>query len=67
MPAMIKIALPAGDLRTAVAGLLDAVGLPVEGYGEGSRSYRLAARGNSAFTTRVFREKDIPVQVALGN
>ena len=64
---MIKLALPAGDLRTPVAGLLDTAGLPIEGYGEGSRSYRLAARGNSGLTVRVFREKDIPVQVALGN
>ncbi len=67
MPAMIKIAIPAGDLRTPVAGLLESAGLPIEGYGEGSRSYRLAARDNGALTARVFREKDIPVQVALGN
>jgi ATP phosphoribosyltransferase len=67
MPAMIKLALPAGDLRIAIAALLDSAGLPIEGYGEGSRSYRLAARGNDGLTARVFREKDIPVQVALGN
>ena len=42
---MIKLALPAGDLRTAVAELLESAGLPIEGYGEGSRNYRLAARG----------------------
>ncbi|HEV8573443.1 MAG TPA: ATP phosphoribosyltransferase, partial [Dehalococcoidia bacterium] len=64
---MIKLALPAGDLRTPVAGLLDFAGLPIEGYGEGSRAYRLAARGNDDLAARVFREKDIPVQVALGN
>src|SRR5688500_4891906 len=65
--AMIKLALPAGDLRSPVAELLDSAGLPIEGYGEGSRSYRLAARDDGALTARVFREKDIPVQVALGN
>jgi ATP phosphoribosyltransferase len=64
---MIKLALPAGDLRTRVAELLESAGLPIEGYGEGSRNYRLAARGREDVTTRVFREKDIPVQVALGN
>ena len=67
MPAMIKLALPAGDLRTAIAGMLESAGLPIEGYGEGSRNYRLAARDRTDITTRVFREKDIPVQVALGN
>jgi ATP phosphoribosyltransferase len=64
---MIKLALPAGDLRAPVAELLEFAGLPIEGYGEGSRTYRLAARGNDRLTARVFREKDIPVQVALGN
>ncbi|TMC00555.1 MAG: ATP phosphoribosyltransferase [Chloroflexi bacterium] len=63
---MIKIALPAGDIRSAVADFLDSRGLPVEGYGQGSRSYRLAAQDAST-TVRVFREKDIPIQVALGN
>jgi len=64
---MIKLALPAGDLRGPVAELLNRAGLPIEGYGEGSRTYRLNARGRGDVTTRVFREKDIPVQVALGN
>ena len=64
---MIKIALPAGDLRASVAEALSAAGLHVEGYGEGSRQYRLQARGRDDVRVRVFREKDIPIQVALGN
>src|SRR5947199_6260749 len=67
MPAMIKLALPAGDLRSAVAVLLDSAGLAIEGYGEGSRAYRLPGRSRDVLTARVFREKDIPIQVALGN
>jgi ATP phosphoribosyltransferase len=63
----VKIALPAGDLRTPVAEALSAAGLHVEGYGEGSRQYRLATRGREDVRVRVFREKDIPIQVALGN
>ena len=64
---MIKLALPTGDLRTATAELLSSVGLRVEGYGEGSRQYRLNVPDNDDIRVRVFREKDIPVQVALGN
>jgi ATP phosphoribosyltransferase len=64
---MIKIALPAGDLRPLIAQALASVGLMVQGYGEGSRSYRLPVAGRDGVSTRVFRERDIPVQVALGN
>src|SRR6266542_4516913 len=67
MPAMIKLALPAGDLRGSIAELLDSAGLAIEGYGEGSRAYRLSGRSRDVLTARVFREKDIPIQVALGN
>jgi ATP phosphoribosyltransferase len=63
---VIKLALPAGDLRTAVAGVLGAAGLNVEGYGEGSRTYILSVNGEDV-VARVFREKDIPIQIALGN
>jgi ATP phosphoribosyltransferase len=64
---VVKIALPAGDLRAPVAEALSAAGLHVEGYGEGSRQYRLQVRGRDDVGVRVFREKDIPIQVALGN
>jgi ATP phosphoribosyltransferase len=64
---VIKIALPAGDLRSPLAGVLASCGLHVEGYGEGSRAYRLAVRGRDDLAVRVFRERDIPIQIALGN
>ncbi len=64
---MIKLALPAGDLRAPLANLLSAAGLHVQGYGEGSRAYRLSVGGRPDVAVRVFREKDIPIQVALGN
>jgi len=64
---VIKLALPAGDLRTRVAGVLGAAGLKVEGYGEGSRTYILSVGGREEVVARVFREKDIPIQIALGN
>ncbi len=64
---MIKLALPTGDLRRPLAALLERIGLQVEGYGEGSRAYRLPARGQAPLRVRVFRERDIPIQIALGN
>jgi ATP phosphoribosyltransferase len=64
---MIKLALPTGDLRAPTAELLSGVGLNVEGYGEGSRQYRLPVAGQEEVRVRVFRERDIPMQVALGN
>ncbi len=66
-PDVIKLALPAGELRAPLAEVLSASDLWVEGYGEGSRSYRLKAPGQEEISVRVFREKDIPIQVALGN
>jgi ATP phosphoribosyltransferase len=64
---VIKLALPTGDLRTETAELLSSSGLRVEGYGEGSRQYRLNVPDNADIRVRVFRERDIPVQIALGN
>lgn len=64
---MTKIALPAGDLRSPTASVLEKAGLRIDGYGEGSRAYRFTVDGHDDVRARVFREKDIPVQVALGN
>jgi ATP phosphoribosyltransferase len=46
--------------------MLEGSGLRVGGYGEGSRSYLFEIK-IAGVRARVFREKDIPVQVALGN
>jgi ATP phosphoribosyltransferase len=64
---VIKLALPTGDLRAPIAELLSSLGLRVEGYGEGSRQYRLSVPSHDEIRVRVFRERDIPMQVALGN
>lgn len=65
---MIKLALPTGDLRSPTSEVLSAAGLYVEGYGEGSRQLRsLPMPSHADVRVRVFRERDIPVQVALGN
>ncbi|HYM16900.1 MAG TPA: ATP phosphoribosyltransferase [Dehalococcoidia bacterium] len=63
---MIRLALPTGDLRKDTAALLDTAGIGIEEYAAGSRALRFPMLGGDG-VARVFREKDIPVQVALGN
>lgn len=63
---MLRLALPTGDLRAPVAAALHAANLGCEEYAAGSRALRLTLPGGDA-VIRVFREKDIPIQVALGN
>ncbi|MDW8046079.1 MAG: ATP phosphoribosyltransferase [Chloroflexota bacterium] len=62
----VKLALPTGDNRAAVAAILREAGLPTEGYDPSSRLLR-AHFAEHALAVRIFRERDIPVQVALGN
>jgi ATP phosphoribosyltransferase len=64
---MIRLALPAGDLRGPLGDLLRRAGLPVDDYVRGSRSYVVRAAPEDGIRLRVFREKDIPIQIALGN
>jgi ATP phosphoribosyltransferase len=63
---VIRIALPTGDLRKQTAAMLDSVGAGIEPYASGSRELRFPMPDENAIA-RVFRERDIPVQVALGN
>ncbi len=66
-PGEIRVALPRGELRSALAPRLLAAGFEVPGYGEGSRSYRFEVAGRPRVRVRVFSEADIPIQVALGH
>ncbi|MEE8336497.1 MAG: ATP phosphoribosyltransferase [Dehalococcoidia bacterium] len=63
---MIRVALPRGELREPLAERLSAVGFAVRGYGEGSRSYRFSVEGRPEVMARVFADRDIAIQVALG-
>src|SRR5262245_58224489 len=64
---MLKLALPSGDLRAATADALERAGFRCEGYAAGSRALRLDVESRSDVVARVFREKDIPVQISLDN
>jgi ATP phosphoribosyltransferase len=62
----VKLALPTGDPRPLVTGLLERAGIAATGYEPGSRLLRSVVE-DEGYTLRVFRERDIPIQVALGN
>ncbi len=62
----IKFALPTGDARAAVGEMLDRAGIAAPGYEASSRILRSEVH-DEGFVLRIFREKDIPIQVALGN
>jgi len=63
----IKIALPKGRLLAGTASLLENSGWGISGYGEGARYYRLKSTRFPHISARLFHEKDIPIQVAMGN
>ncbi len=63
---MIRVALPRGELRAPTADVLLRCGLNLPGYASGSRELRFTLDGGR-LSFRVFREEDIPIQVALGN
>jgi ATP phosphoribosyltransferase len=63
----LKLALPKGDLLQETSTLLQRSGLEVSGYDEQSRSYRPECRSLPDTFLKVFNEKDIPIQVAVGN
>ena len=64
---MVRLALPKGRLQGDIARLLTAGGLVLENYEEGSRSYRPKAPTFPDLVAKVFQEKDIPIQVSIGN
>jgi len=63
----IKVALPKGRLSVETATLLQKAGWGLSGYHEGTRFYRLKSRRFPNLLVKVFHEKDIPIQVAVGN
>ncbi|MBI2832454.1 MAG: ATP phosphoribosyltransferase [Chloroflexi bacterium] len=63
----IKIALPKGRLLRDTAALLEKAGWELCGYEEGARFYRFESRRFPGMLLKLFHEKDIPIQVAVGN
>ena len=63
----IRIALPKGRLFPTTANLLNGVGLGFEEYGKQTRQYRLKSTEHPCLSAKIFWERDIPIQVAIGN
>jgi ATP phosphoribosyltransferase len=63
----VKIALPKGKLINSTSSLLDEIGLSFENYHPDTRFYRLYSKKLKSLSAKIFQEKDIPVQVAIGN
>ncbi|MDH5695166.1 MAG: ATP phosphoribosyltransferase [Dehalococcoidia bacterium] len=63
----IKVALPKGRLLGETAALLRRAGWGLIGYHERARFYHTKSRRFPNLSAKVFHEKDIPIQVAIGN
>jgi ATP phosphoribosyltransferase len=63
----LKIALPKGRLLPETDELMKGAGWGIEGYSAKMRYYRLQSSRYPELGIKVFQEKDIPIQVAVGN
>lgn len=63
----LRIALPKGRLLDETAELLKRAGWDIGGYNAEMRYYRLKSGKYPDIEIKVFKEKDIPIQVAVGN
>ncbi len=63
----IKIALPKGRLLGKTASLLQMAGWGMDGYHEQARLYHLKSSAYPNLSAKMFHERDIPIQVAIGN
>jgi ATP phosphoribosyltransferase len=61
------MALPKGKLLNDTAALLEKAGWQLNDYSASMRNYRLKSARFPELLIKVFQEKDIPIQVAIGN
>ncbi len=59
--------MPKGRLLNGTAAMLERAGVCIDGYHSRSRSYHLECARFPQLHSRVFQERDIPIQVAIGN
>lgn len=63
----VRIALPKGRLLAETASFLEKAGWKLSGYDTALRNYRITSNRFPDLIIKVFQEKDIPIQVAIGN
>lgn len=63
----LRLALPKGEIQAGTSKALQDVGLEIRGYDSKSRNYRHVIASLPETTVKVFSEKDVPIQVAVGN
>lgn len=64
---MIRIALPKGPLLGETAELLQNTGWGLDDYSKNARLYRLKAEKFPGAQIKILQDKDIPIQVSVGN
>ena len=63
----IRLALPKGRLLAETADLLKRAKWGLESYNKSLRNYRIKSKQFPGLRIKVFNERDIPIQVAVGN
>jgi len=63
----IKLALPKGRFLSPTASLLAEIGLGFQDYNDKTKQYRLRSTRFPGLSAKVLQEKDISIQVAVGN
>lgn len=63
----ISLCLPKGEHLDSVANFLKDAAFPIEGYAADNRTYRPVVTEINNVRAKIFAEKDVAIQVAVGN
>jgi ATP phosphoribosyltransferase len=63
----IKLALPKGRFLSPTASLLTEINLGFQDYSDKTKQYRLRSTRFPGLSAKILQEKDIPIQLAVGN
>jgi len=63
----IKLALPKGRFLSSTASLLTEINLGFQDYSDKTKQYRLRSTRFPGLFAKILQEKDIPIQLAVGN